>query len=598
MAGNFFERKKRKGRMVVRSVDFLRVASLPRRETFTDFSEALTLHLKTPGGTQSLRPHQAWALSEAYERGGLLAPLSPGAGKTLISLLAPVVMDAQRPLLLVPAALRDKTLKIDIPALRHHWRLHDRLLVRSYEELSTVGFADFLNRTMPDLIICDEVHNLRARSAARTKRVLRFYNEHPTTKFIGMSGTITKRSLRDYAHLLRLALKDGSPLPHSWMELQDWADALDEGIDEATRIEPGALMDFVEPEDMAISDKTARARRGFRRRLVVTPGVVTTEETSISTALNILERPVPQVAPEIVSAFRALRNTATLPGGEEISTALDLNRHAKELAAGFYYRWVWPEGKVDHEWLEARKLWRRFVRKTVQYSRGYDTELQVAQAVRKGEIRCPEDEYQKWTNIKDRVEPRTEAVWISEYLIDDIAEWLREGPGIAWVEHQAVAEKLRQRGFPVFAAGENEIALEDGSRAVVASMAHHVGKNLQMFNRNLVVSSPTSGTIWEQMIARTHRPGQDADEVIFNIYLHCRELWGSFMQAQRDSEYIFGTLGQEQRLRIATKVFPTVNDVFNRVQSKAPLWAESGFADLEGPQQRTSNVVDAAAEAA
>lgn len=545
-----------------------------------------------------LRPHQAWALAEAYECGGLIAPLSPGAGKTLITLLAPVLMGAERPLLLVPASLREKTTRLDIPALRRHWKLHDRLLVKSYEEMSQVSFADFLKRTMPDLIIGDECHFARNRSAARTKRILRYGNEYTDTKFIWLSGTITKRSLRDYAHLLRLALKDGSPMPHSWMELQDWADALDEGIDEQNRVAPGALLDFTEPEDRE-GDVTSSARKGFRRRLVVTPGVVTTEETSLSTALNILERAAPLVPREIENAFRALRNTATLPGGEEISTALDLNRHAKELATGFYYKWIWPNGEIDHEWLEARKLWRRFVRKTVQYSRGFDTELQVSMAVRKGDVRCPENEYQNWTSIKDRVDPQTEAVWLSDYIIDDIMAWLAEGPGIAWVEHQAVAERLRQRGVTVYGAGENDIVNETGSRAVVASMAHHIGKNLQMFNRNLVVSPPTSGTIWEQMIARTHRPGQESDEVNFNVYLHCRESWGSFMQAQRDSEYIFGTWGQEQRLRIATKMFPTMDEVFRRVQSKAPLWAESGFADLEGPERATSlEVIDVAPEAA
>lgn len=569
--------------MVVRSADFLRVAALPSRTTFTDYSEALTLHLKTPGGTQSLRPHQAWALAEAYECGGLLAPLSPGAGKTLITLLLGELLGAGRPLLLVPASLRDKTTKLDIPMLRQHWRLPERLLVKSYEEMSQVSFADFLKRTMPDLIIADECHKIGHRSAARTKRVLRFFSEYPNTKFAGLSGTITKRSLRDYSHLIRLALKDGSPLPHSWMELQDWADALDEGIDDDNRVAPGALLDFTIGEDR-VGDATAAARRGFRRRLVTTKGVVTTEETSLATALNILERPAPSIPNEIVAAFRSLRNTATLPGGEEISTALDLNRHAKELATGFYYRWIWPNGEIDHEWLEARKLWRRFVRKTVQYSRGYDTELQVSMAVRKGDVRCPENEYQNWHAIKNRVDPQTEAVWISEYLIDDIMAWLAEGPGIAWVEHQAVAEKLRARGAVVYGAGENDIVHENGQRAVVASMAHHIGKNLQMFDRNLVVSPPTSGTIWEQKIARTHRPGQLSDEVNFWVYLHCRESWGSFMQAQRDSEYIYGTWGQEQRLRIATKVFPSIEEVFHRVQSKAPLWAESGFADLEGPE--------------
>jgi hypothetical protein len=593
---------------VGRSSEFKRVFNLPRRTTWSDVSSALTIAFALPDrkdctpacvcrgtGSMRLRPRQAWALAEFFEQRGGIALLGPGEGKTLVSLLLSELLGWQRPVLFVPAGLRDKTVKIDLPALARHWRLPANLDIRSYEELSRVAFADYLaKRRVPDGIICDEVHALKNRGAARTKRLLRFFSEFPQTEFIGMSGSIVNRSLMDYGHLTLLSLKDGAPLPHGFIELKTWADALDEGVPDEARPKPGALLDLCGPDETP--------RDGYRRRLLETPGVISSPDLSTTVGLQIFEEAMPAIPPAVIEAFVRLRNTAELPGGEMCATALEQVRHAKELVLGFYYRWVWPNGVRDEEWLEARRAWRSFVRKMTTRSHGgvwYDTELQVANGVRSGALLCPDDEYNRWVTVREdrrkkwgAVEPPKETVWLSDYMIAFVEAWLKEseketlpgaiGPGaIVWVESIGFLEEMRRRGHVCYGAGENGISYEDGNRSVFASMAHTVGKNLQAFSKMFFTSPLTSGKAWEQALAREHRPGQTADDVIVHVLLGCRETWWSFWNARRDARYIESTLGQRQRLNQATIIATEEDEVIRRHESGSPLWAATGLARLD-----------------
>jgi len=610
---------------VGRSSEFRRVFALPRRTQWEDTSEAMTLAFALPArsdctpacvcrgtGSMRLKPRQAWALAEFFERRGGVALLGPGEGKTLVSLLVSSMLDWQRPVLFVPAGLRDKTVRVDLPALARHWRLPANLDIRSYEELSRVAFADYLSkRRVPDGIICDEVHALKNRGAARTKRLLRYFAEFPQTEFVGMSGSIVNRSLMDYGHLTLLGLKDHAPLPHGFIELKTWADVLDEGVADEARPKPGALLDLCAPGE--------EPRDGYRRRLLETHGVISSPDLSTNVGLQIFEEAMPDMPQPVVDAFVRLRNTAELPGGEMCATALEQVRHAKELVLGFYYRWVWPGGVRDDEWLEARRAWRSFVRKTTMRSHGgryYDTELQVANGVRAGELLCPNDEYWTWVGVRDNrkakwgaSEPPKETVWLSRYMVEAVEAWVKEsdkhtppgakGPGsIVWVESIGFLDELRKRGHTCYGAGENGIVYEDGSRSVFASMAHTVGKNLQAFSKMLFTSPLTSGKAWEQALAREHRPGQTADDVDVHVYLGCRETWWAFWNARKDARYIEATLGQRQRLNQATIVVTEEQEVVKRHDGGSPLWASTGMARLDAadPQRPVDGTTESEAE--
>jgi len=83
--------------------------------------------------------------------------------------------------------------------------------------------------------------------------------------------------------------------------------------------------------------------------------------------------------------------------------------------------------------------------------------------------------------------------------------------------------------------------------------AHGVGKNLQHgWSTQIVLEPPSSGTVWEQLLGRTHRPGQEADTVSFYVYQHTEAFRRAVVQAREDAAYIQDTTGSRQKLVYCT----------------------------------------------
>lgn len=556
------------------SFELDRIIAIPRRFiNLEQYAHNLTLKYRRPGGTMDLWPVQSAMIHEAALANGLLGPVSAGSGKTLASLLIGAEMGAKKIVLLVPPQLRAQLLSVDIPRLNLHWLLPlDRLRVVAYSELSNARSADVLDQLKPDVIVADECHMLKSRSAARTKRFNRYFKEHPDCRFVGLSGTITRKSLRDYQHLSELALKKNSPLPESWHTLNEWSEALDVSDDP---MPPGALLRLCNDEERAIAEDPGAAmdtekhrkaheavRSGFRRRLIETPGVVATSESAVGTSL-VINALRPIVPAEVQVALKELHRTWEI-AGDELTDILEVCRIARQLAAGIFTRWDWPGGIVDHEWLGARSAWHKEVREVLKQSRrGMDSPLLVTNAVIAGKYHS--DAYWEWAKVKVRYnpEPPRETVWVSDFLVKHAVEWGKENgtkatPAIIWYQHRALGEAIAKLGgFPFFGAGTK--ASEDLTKVnaqknpvIVCSIkAHSFGKNLQSFNTNLLTTCPSNGADMEQLIARTHRPGQDADEVRIDICVHTDELADSFASALRDAEYIEHSQGQRQKLNFA-----------------------------------------------
>lgn len=544
------------------SEDFGRVSALPRRELkiYQQQIDALHAEILRPEATRRLRPIQALALLEARAQDGLFGPIGVGAGKTDVSLLLPTVMKSKVAVLLVPAALRTKVIKHDYPQLmREYYLPHlvggdvvpmDResvLYVFSYSELSLAKNSDLLERLRPDLIVCDEAHALRHPTAARTKRFVRYFKANRTTRLAALSGTITSKSLKDYAHLAFLALKDGTFTPTKWVTLEEWAAALDVG---PMPTRPGVLRKWCRDDEPT--------REGWRRRMVETPGVVaTTESAFLGASLNFYERKV-EVPKELKAALRDLAATWTRPDGEEtFEDPMAYARCARQLATGFYYRWKWPRGEAEivrRHWLSTRSDFHRAMARFLQYRAkpGLDSPLLVTKAVQDGRVDMPE--YWAWSAVKDLCEPETEAVWLSRAVLENAAAWLEENKGIAWYEHVEIGKELAaMTGLRHYGAGADGIITERGDRSVIASIrAHGTGKNLQAFSTQLVITPPTSGTTWEQLLGRTHRPGQSADEVDVWLYRHTPEMKTALKKALADAEYQQATTGNDQKLLKAT----------------------------------------------
>ncbi len=544
-------------RSVLRSKDFRRIEQLPRRhweENAESYIDPLTDALKTPEGSMRLRMVQAAALTEIGLNQGLFAPIGVGHGKTLISLLTPHLLDCERPLLLVPAQLRIATVSKYCRELSKHWQIPesfcDGSAVVSYGVLSTKNGKHILDERQPDLIICDEVHYLKAARAARTKRFLRYMRANPKTRFVGMSGTVTKKSIREYWHLIKLALPDGCPLPLRWPEMSDWANALDENVRPEMRTGPGALR--------FLCSENETPRDGYRRRLTQTPGVIATSESELGTSLVIIKKR-PATPSKIRKALERLRCEWVTPGGEDVSDTLDYYRKARELAFGYYYRWVWDPSVSPSQketWLHTRSEWRRLVRKQSRKP-ATDTELLVWNAYAQGHLTEDSILFWEWKEAKQTTPPpKTEPVWFCDSVLKGIT--LGKEPCLVWVDSKALAKKLVSiYDLPYYGAGQNDTKRllshidNKAGHAIVSIKAHGTGKNLQTYSESLVLTPPGSGATWEQLLGRLHRPGQNADQVTFRVWTHTPELNASFEQSLADASYIETTLGSKQKLSYA-----------------------------------------------
>ena len=532
------------------SPELRRVLALPRRDwraTAEEWYYQMQAFFALPGGTMSLLPWQAAALAEAYTEHGLLGSMGVGSGKTLFFLLAPLLLELERPILIVPASTRHDVLNQHIPEYRKHFRLHPRLQVFSAARLSTEEGYDLLMRYRPDGIIIDECHMFKHPDSARTMRLMRYFAAYPETLLVAGTGTLCRRSTKEYRHLERLARPENSVFPRDNAEADDWADAID--FEPASPLAPGALE--------MLQEQGESLRRAWGRRLAETPGIIFTTSSSCSAELRI--RGVETEPPEtIASALEKLQTTWCTPGGEECESGLDLHRHAKELSCGFYYRWVWPVGKdgkpeVNRRWLEARKAWRKYVREKIVYGRVFDSPLLVEKAVIRGDLYSPQ--YQDWLDVRDEYDPVTEPVWTDLFLADVVRGCLdHEGSTLIWVEHDAVGRMLsEQLDLPYFAAGVTgeTICSRAGQHVILSAHAHKTGKNLQAWSRNLVVSPPSSGADWEQLLGRTHRQGQKAHEVLCDVLLHTSAMQEAFATARAGARFAEEVMLQQQKLNLA-----------------------------------------------
>lgn len=536
-----------RGRVMYTS-EFRRIENIPRREWnvqpyIQNVVDILTDALKTPDGRMRLWEIQAAALNDAVLYKGGFFPIAVGRGKALISLLVPVVLNAKRPVLFVPAQLREQTKRYVIPKMIKHWNLCGDLQVIGYSELSLEKNAEMLERLEPDLIVLDECHRVKNKKAGRTKRLIRYFRERPETMCIAMSGTVSSRSIKDFAHIAEWCLKGNTPVPLKWQELTEWADALDSDVPDGQRIASGALKKFCDPDE--------NVRQGFRRRLVSTPGVVASEENELGTSLRIQGIKNIIIPPRTQKVINDVRTYWETPNGDIITQAVDLWRHLRELSLGFWYRW---EPEPPRDWLDARREWKKYVRETLKHNRrNLDTELQVWNECMRADI--PPECWIDWRDIKDSYTPNTVAVWLNDFALDVCAEWMDTSwePSIIWTEHRAFGEKLEQHtGRAYFGAGNDEILnCNTGQKIIASRQAHAEGKNLERYCRNLVVAPMSSGKAWEQLLGRTHRPGQLADEVTCDVFMHTDELFESFRTAQADAIYLEDTFGNVQKLNYA-----------------------------------------------
>jgi len=204
--------------------------------------------------------------------------------------------------------------------------------------------------------------------------------------------------------------------------------------------------------------------------------------------------------------------------------------------------------------------------------------MQVARACSIGEQ--PKDTYDMWQAVKDTFKPNSTPVWLDDYALQATAAWLDTATGgICWVEHVAFGKRLAEiTGRSYYGAqglDKNKNYIEDakGEPIIASIAANSEGRNLQRYySKNLISSVPPGNAVWEQLIGRTHRDGQVADEVTVDVLIECYEQWAAMQQSLLDARYAQDTLGQVQKLNIADVTLQSSSSVEELALTGDPLW--------------------------
>jgi hypothetical protein len=551
----------------------------------------------------SVNGAQAWALHEAPLAGGLVALIATGGGKSLVDLLMTLAMGVKLAVCLAPAGLV-KQLVREYELVREHFWVPNifyksrgkvagmqgdvgagvgrcpSLHLVSYEDLSQPSSTELLAKfgTGLGLVIADEMDWLANFTATRTMRFIRAFAAATDAakaaglggiRFTGWTGTPVDKSVLEFAHLAAFALREGSPLPMDPDVALTWAQVLDPSPYPAPE---GALGKLRTSPYQTIHE-------AFHRRLVDTPGVVATKASALAIPLHLLERRAPPIPLEVMEMIDSARRFKR-PDGDELADLLEVAKVICECALGFYYRWVFPtlprdpDGKLTaeskaliSEWYARRAAWKAEVRSVLIENRPHlDSEDLLRRAARRyfqprfGEPRYEGDlptwasgTYLDWIAIEDSVPHETEAVWVSDYLVDDAAEWAASHRGVVWYRHSTFGERLAARAkLPHYGGGsEKAILQERGETSIVASLrSHGRGRDgLQyLYNHQLCVVTPSSGRMCEQFLARLHRMGQPKSEVVSWHYRHVYEMSEMLDKAMSRSEWARGMWGSSQKI--------------------------------------------------
>ena len=333
-----------------------------------------------------LFPPQAAGLLMYLQHDGAFCPIPVGWGKTLLGLLIAehgYRSGMRRVMIVQPAAVYSQLVEHDLPWARRNVRLTvpfillggrgqgDRAhlsrsgrvgcYVMPSSLFSTVDTrnrqglhghveAGVLDACQPELIIIDEAHDFKNRRTARTRRLLDYISEHKP-QVVVMSGTMTKKRIRDYQHLIVAALGHAAPVPVTPHVADEWGlvvDAEAQPSDGMMRpLRP--LVDWARQHFPAetFPNDVSGFRKAFRLRLVTAPGVVPAGDHEIGTSLTLENRPVQNYEtfegwPRLAKFLHDADELWLTPNGDELSHKIHVYKWMWELSAGFYNELTWP----------------------------------------------------------------------------------------------------------------------------------------------------------------------------------------------------------------------------------------------------------------
>lgn len=526
----------------------------------------------------ALRPLQGWALYEAMHLGGAVGFLPVGSGKTGLDILLPMVVDDCKVAVLMLRPNEVEQLLHDFKCWSQHFNVPNLagsggpfvpgrpiLELFPYSMISQQSRALYFSERKPDVLIGDEAQNLKDRKAARTGRFLRHFAAMPHTKFFCHSGSMTTRGLEDFAHLMALALRQGSPLPLYPSVVEAWAEAVNPNQGGAPS-DPGAIR--------RLCAEGETVEEALNRRIVESAGVISTADASVNSELIFREADAGPVPPAVLEALQRVHQDEQRPDGEELMDQLEVASVAMQVACGFFYFWAYPKGEPEwliEKWFARRQEWNRELRdKLKRRVEGLDSPgllrnaaerfYKVGRAAESEGPKWRSETFEAWAEIENQVQPESRVKWIDDYLARAAAQWALEEPSIVWYLFSAFGRKVEQLTKLVrYGGGEvasAAIRQEKGDRSIIASLkAHGTGKNMQSFWRQLWANLPADGGAWEQGVGRCHRYGQPKPVVEAHLFRHLPEFRDAWGKATEYATYIQGLTGVPQKLLYGKKMW-------------------------------------------
>jgi hypothetical protein len=552
----------------VRSVDFTpkeldeirRLCELPN---FTGKKDWITL-----------LPEQLYALAELRRnhsirdgRGGLLGILGVGTGKTLVTFLAPVVVpNIKRPLLLVPAHLRDHKTQHDLDYYGQFFRLAKNLEVRSYQELSRQKMADFLDFFDPDMIIMDECHFVKNVDTAACNRINRFFMRNigmkqrtknnqsdenktplvappPSKKvFISVSGTVTDSTVRHYAHQCAWACTPQySPLPTTTAELDRYCKYLDVEF----KLDTGGVSEEVKKEHRVRYQEYLKNSNGIQVHL--------RSSCNASLTINQLAYPLTDKTDKAIKEFQ---KTKIRMDGKLIDTGLEARMVLHQMLCGFYYVF---DPEPPPAWRDARSAWFRLASSVMEEHLDIDTEEQAKFWIIRNGNEKQRGIIDNWAEHRKSFKTNTVPVWFDEdQAMLPIKKYMKHSePTIVWCSFIAHGDRLAKlTGLEYYGEGGlfGDKYIEDTKAKLILARIgpNATGRNLQKnFCHNVLLSPPRSAMLMEQLIGRTHRQGSRFDEVGCDVLLssYTKKDW---QFCYKRALFLKDHLGMEHKMCLAT----------------------------------------------
>ena len=604
-----------------------RIVNLPRISEITDEmqEQASKLLLLKTASWPKLNKVQVAAILSYLKYGGILGAIGVGWGKTFVSFKTADLAYAKgkkKILLLIPANCVIKT-SVEIPELMHETALNlpihmlggatkakrmkmskedSGLFIMSYEQLSLKDSSEVIRNIAPNIIIADECHRLAKPTSTCTMRIGRWMAEFPQTEFCGMSGTLTDKSLYDYAHITQWACKGNAPLPNVASELDNWCELLNSTFSEHVQgflfkpLIDWAQVNFPPNKEKEEPDynltEVASLRNAYKKRFASAPGVVSSGDAQVNVSLlmqnNEIKNPQQyQGYDEILTHMQNVDDFMMNPSGEEIEYALHTFKYKYELTSGFFLELYWEDDEIvsdklkisyaeasmrmqrSREHLEAcQEYWasmRRWLQENACEGLDMPSMLEDSMLEHKGRD-VGADLYMKYAYMKskefdDLVERAERSHRVCDYKVKsavDFYQSLKKGTGcLFWIHHHELGrwlcEEFQNRDIPFIYAdaskkGEYQILNKENAHLpiVASTSSHSTGKNLQHFQENYFVQFSRSSKTVEQAIGRTHRQGQKADSLIMNTNFTTEFDHQMFAAVMADSLYVAQTQNRQK----------------------------------------------------